>query len=94
MGLLQQEGPERAALWIETLGFVPQAEKDLLHDLLGEAGIPEHPLGQPEHRPPAWTAEHLRQGIVVPTADGDHEGRRRWPLVSLRSAGHPTFGCS
>ena len=50
VALGQQVGAERASVGIELLGLVPEAQEDLLHDLLGHRGVGQQAPSQPEHR--------------------------------------------
>ena len=70
----QQERPQRTADRVESLRFVPEAQKDVLDDLFGGAGGAENPTGQGEDGP-GVTAVHLSQRILVPPADRYGEGR-------------------
>ncbi len=69
----EQEGAQRTTVRVELLGLVPQAQKDLLHQLLGPLGIAQEPARQPEHGA-AVAAIRLSQRVFVITADRDHEG--------------------
>src|SRR5580704_5219238 len=73
VGLGQQERPERSSVGVELLRLVPQAQEDLLEDLLRQGAVVDHPAGQSEDGA-AMAAVRLGQGVFTPTADGDNQG--------------------
>src|SRR5207248_2776910 len=48
VALGEEEGPERPPLGVEAVGLCPEAEEDLLHDLLGQGLFGEEAAGQGE----------------------------------------------
>ena len=62
-------GPARG---VEALGLVPEANEDLLDDVLGPAGVLEDPASQGyEARGPLGV--QLLEGLLVPLVHGRHE---------------------
>ena len=72
MALGQQERAQRTPLGIELVGSVPQAEEDLLDDLLGQGPVDQKPPGEGEDRP-GVAAVGLGQRFLAVAADGHHE---------------------
>ena len=72
VGLGQQEGAQGAPGGVEAVGLVPEAEEDLLGDVLGLGGVVQHPLGQAEDGP-AVAPVHLGQGHLAVASDGGDE---------------------
>ena len=73
MALGQQVRAQRAALGVELLRLVPEAQEHLLHDLLGEGGVDQQAPGQGEDGA-GVAAVRLGQRVLAVAADGDDEG--------------------
>src|SRR5207248_118145 len=72
VGLGQQVRAQRAPLGIEAIGCVPEAQEDLLHDLLGQRRVAQQPSGEGEDRARV-PAVRLGQRLLPPPADGHDE---------------------
>ena len=72
MALRQKKRPQRPARRIELVRVVPQAQEDLLDDVLGLGGIAGHPSGKPAHCAGVAPVQ-LRQRLLAVAADGHHQ---------------------
>src|SRR5437899_6555342 len=72
MAVRQEERPKRPALRVELVRRIPQAEEDLLHDLLGARAVAEEPTSEAEHGT-GMAPVGLGQGVLAPASDGDDE---------------------
>jgi hypothetical protein len=72
MGLGQEERAELPSLGVEPIGAVPQADENILDDLLGQLPSPQNPEGEGEQSP-AMAPVQLGEGIVLVSMESENE---------------------
>src|ERR1035438_734900 len=68
----EQPWAYRTAIGIEAADAVPDAQESLLHQIFGNAGVPDHAQNQPEHHLAIAVVE-LCQGLWIAPLQADHK---------------------